>query len=497
MSILKKLAGETALYGLSSIIGRLITFVFLTPYLTRRFPNPEQMGIQTDLYAWAAFLMVLFTYRMETAFFRYGSKEEQRGAAFGATSRVVTLITIVLLTLMVVLSQPLANLLEYPHNADYIICFAFILGFDALSAIPFAWLRLQGKAAQFAKLKLLNLGINLGSLLFFLEVCPRMANSNTLWAQHWYSHEVGIGFIFIANLLASTITFLLLMPAYWEATGTAGFDKEKLREMLRYAHPLVIVGFAGIINEVLDRVLLKWLSDGTLEERLIQVGIYGSCYKIAIFMNLFTQAFNYAAEPFFFKHAERNDARHVYADVTYLFTLAASLLFLGIMLFMHLGQYFVAESYREGLSIVPHLLLANLFLGIYYNVSIWYKLGNRTQMGAVVAIIGAGVTIVANIVLIPLLGYMGSAWATLLCYATMMVLCYLWGQRYFPVPYPIQRILGCIGLAIAVWLLHRLIAPTTANLFVQSLISAVFWLLFAGFIFMSERKTIRRILRRQ
>lgn len=495
MSILKKLASETALYGLSSIIGRLITFVFLTPYLTRRFPNPDQMGVQTDLYAWAAFLTILFTYRMETAFFRYGNKEEERGRAFATTATVVTAITLVLVGLLVVLSQPLANLLEYPRNADYIICFAFIIGFDALSAIPFAWLRLQGQAAQFAKLRLMNLGIHLTVLLFFLEICPLLAHYQLFWAHQWYSPHVGIGYLFIANLVASTITFLQLIPAYTQATMGAKFDPQQARELLRYAHPLVIVGFAGMINEVFDRVLLKWMLPGTIEERLVQVGIYGSCYKLAIFMNLFTQAFNYAAEPFFFKHADHQDSKRLYADVTYLFTLAGSALFLGIMLMMDIAQYFVAESYREGLVVVPVLLLANLFLGIYYNVSIWYKLGNRTQMGALVAIAGAVITMIANLVLIPILGYLGSAWATFLCYASMAVFCYILGQRYYPVPYPILRMAACIGLSLAVWAVFSLLR--SENWYLNLAMGAGFWLGFVALIYLFQGKQIRLILQRK
>jgi len=360
MSLLKKLASETALYGLSSIIGRLVTFVFLTPYLTRKF-LPDEMGVQTDIYAWAAFLMIIFTFRMETAFFRFGSKAENRWAAFRTALGSVGSVAIGLGLLLSLLSQPIASALEYPNHPEYIICFALILGLDAGAAIPFALLRLEGRAKKFAVVKLANLFIHLGSILFFLEIAPDYFPSI-------YSPTVGIGYVFLSNLLASAVTFLLLLPHYFwrseEGDGDEeeqtepqgwGFDRALFNQMLYYALPLVVAGFAGIVNEVLDRVLLKWMLEGTVEERIYQVGIYGACHKISIFMSLFTQAFNYAAEPFFFKNAERSDSQEIYADVTYLFALVGCSAFLGITLFMEIVQYYVAEGYREGLVVVPIL----------------------------------------------------------------------------------------------------------------------------------------------
>lgn len=499
MSILKKLAGETALYGLSSILGRLLTFVFLTPYLTRKFV-PDQMGLQIDLYAWAAFLMVIFTYRMETALFRFGSKKENRFDAFRTASGAIFGSTLTLVLILVLLSQPIANFLEYPNHSAYIVCFAFILGFDALAAIPFALLRLQGKAMRFASIKLLNLFIHLGAILFFLEFCPFLAENEILGAQNWYNPDIGIAYIFIANLIASAITFALLLPTYFSERaekGEEGFNTDLLKEMLVYAAPLVVAGFAGIINEVLDRTLLKMMLTGDLETRMAQVGIYGACYKISIFMNLFTQAFNYAAEPFFFKNQDREDSRKLYAGVAYLFALVGCFAFLGITLFMDIAQYFVGEDYREGLSIVPILLLANLCLGLYYNVAVWFKLSNQTKYGAYIALIGASVTLVLNLILIPMIGYMGSAWATLACYATMVVVAYAWGQKHYPIPYPIRKILSYFALAISLYLLFSAIKPSLGMHSLMGYLLSIFLLgIFAGIVWLSEQKTIAKLIKK-
>lgn len=497
MSILKKLAGETALYGLSSIVGRLVTFVFLTPYLTRKFV-PAEMGVQTDLYAWAAFLMVIFSYRMETALFRYGRDAEARPDVYRTALTGVYWTTGILVGLLILLSGPIAALLEYEGKGRYVIYFALILGFDAVAALPFARLRLAGAAKRFAVVKLANLALQILSLLFLLEVLPFTS---------LFDASMRIDYIFIANLVASAGTVLLLLPQlrfrfFDKETREllpSKFDKVLWRQMLVYAGPLVIAAFAGIINEVLDRILLKELLEGDLQARLHQVGIYGSCYKIAIFMNLFTQAFNYAAEPFFFKQEKRDDARALYADVAFVFAIMGCLAFVGIGLFMDVAQYFVAANYREGLGIVPILLLANLFLGLYYNVAVWYKLGDKTRFGAYIAIVGAGATILANVLLIPNFGYTGAAWATLICYAAMVAMGYILGQRHYPIPYAVWRILGHIAGAVSFWLAYQYLAPyaKTPNFWANQIINAFFFGIYAGLIWVLEGRRLRAMLRRR
>jgi O-antigen/teichoic acid export membrane protein len=497
VSILKKLASETALYGLSSIIGRLVTFVFLTPYLTRRFA-PDEMGVQTDLYAWAAFLMVIFSYRMETALFRFGKEAADRPAAFRTAMTAMYVSTGFLVLTLLLFSEPIAGALEYTGKGSYVRYFALILGLDALAALPFARLRLAGLARKFAFIKLANLGLQIGSILFLMEVLP---------FSNYFDPNSRIDYIFIANLVASAGTLVLLLPqmrfVFFDKVSRerlfVAFDKELLKKMLLYSAPLVVAAFAGIINEVLDRILLKIMLEGTLEERLYQVGIYGSCYKIAIFMNLFTQAFNYAAEPFFFKQEKRDDARDLYADVAFIFAILGCLAFVGIGVFMDLAQYFVAARYREGLVIVPILLLANLFLGLYYNVAVWFKLGDKTRYGAYIAFIGAGATIIANVILIPIFGYVGAAWATLICYAAMLVVGYLWGQRHYPIPYDIVRIGAHISAAIGVYLAFVLLSPYLKGdvFLLNQAINALFFGAYAGAIFYLEKARLLTMLKRK
>jgi O-antigen/teichoic acid export membrane protein len=510
VSLLKKLAGETALYGLSSILGRVLTFVFLTPFLTRVFANDQaQIGIQSDLYAWTAFLMVIFTYRMETAFFRFGSDKKERATAYKTAKTALVVSSVALTTLLVVLAQPIANWLEYPQHSSYVIWFALILGFDALCAVPFAFLRLEGKALRFAVIKLSNLFIHLGFVLFFLKVMP-------VYFPNWYDGGMGIGYVFIANLVASGATLLLLLPTYWshpKETETLDdrilmappiFDKGLLQKMFWYALPLVFAGFAGIINEVLDRILLKNMLEGDVDYRLAQLGIYGSCYKIAIMMNLFTQAFNYAAEPFFFRNAKKEYANKLYGQIALLFALVGCLGFLGVMLFMDIAQYFVAASYREGLVIVPVLLLANLCLGLYYNIAIWYKLSNQTKYGAYIAVTGALITIGANFVLIPLMpqfgypGYLGSAWATLFCYTTMLLLAYVLGQKHYPIDYPVGKIAGYILTAVLFYLLYAFLLKSyvRAESIGSYALSLVVFLAYIVCIWIKDGQNIKNIIQK-
>jgi O-antigen/teichoic acid export membrane protein len=503
VSLLKKLAGETALYGLSSILGRLLTFVFLTPFLTQIFNDDRaQMGIQTDVYAWAAFLMIVFTYRMETAFFRFGSKKEDRATAYKTATSMVVGTTSIFVLVLIAFSGPISEQLGYPEHSNYIIWFAFILGFDALVAIPFAMLRLEGKALKFAVVKLTNLFIHLGFVFTFLYILPN-------YYPQYFDPNMGIGYVFIANLLASAVTFLLLLPTYWYKTAREEdekpvvFDKALLRKMLLYSMPLVLAGFAGIINEVLDRILLKAFLLGDTQEVLGQLGVYGACYKIAIFMNLFTQAFNYAAEPFFFRNADKAYSKPLYANIAFLFTLIGTIGFLGIMLFMDIVQFFVASNYREGLIIVPILLLANLCLGLYYNLAIWFKLSDQTKYGGFIAVIGATITIVGNIVLIPFMiqlgypGYLGSAWATLFCYAVMVLIAYFLGQKHYPIPYPMLRMLSYIITVVLIYLIYAwVIQPyLTPNSLLSYAVSSVLILSYLIGIFIVDGKRIKLMLK--
>ncbi len=448
MSLLKKLAGQTVVYGLSSIVGRLLNYL-LVPLYTRIFLTSEY-GVVTELYGYVGFLMVIFTYGMETAFFRYVKDEGLSKDASSTALSSLLLSTIMLVSCMLLFSGSISNLINYSAHPEYIIWFTLILGFDALSVIPFAHIRYKERAIKFALIKLSNIGLNIGLNIFFLILCPMWAEDSA-FIQRIYDPDMGVGYIFISNLIASAATLLLLLP---EILGIRfGINRGLLKKMIKYAMPLTIVGFAGIINEMLDRVLLKYLLPYDETTNMSMLGIYGACYKLSILMTLFIQAFRYAAEPFFFAQSNRQDAREIYAQVLKYFAVIGLGVFLLIALFLDFFKHFIGASYHEGLVVVPILLLANLCLGIYYNLSIWYKLTNNTLKGAAIAVGGAILTVVLNLLLIPSIGYLGSAWATLACYSSMVCVSYLWGKRHYPVPYDLAYIGKFAVLALIVFAL--------------------------------------------
>ncbi|MEY4903053.1 MAG: hypothetical protein RLZZ292_868 [Bacteroidota bacterium] len=460
MSLLKKLASETAIYGLSSIVGRLLNYI-LVPFYTRIF-LPSEYGVVSDLYAWAGFLMVVYLYRMETAFFRYGTDETERESAYSTTIFSIIGSTILFCGAMIFFAPSIAAWLQYADKSIYVVYFALILGLDVLSEIPFARLRLEKRPMRFASIKMTNILVNIFANFFFLVACPYILKHES-WAAfqpfitRFYNPAFGVGYVFLSNLIASAVTVLLLLPNIVSIKGR--FDFGLWKKMLRYSLPLVVVGFAGIINEVADRYLLKTQLPYSLQENLAQVGIYSGCYKLSILISLFTQAFRYAAEPFFFARAKDKNAPELYAKVSQYFTMVSAFAFLLIMLYMDIFQNFIGKSYRIGLGIVPILLLANICLGLYYNFSIWYRLKDKTLWGAYIAIVGALVTIVCNYIWIPTLGYMGSAWATLVCYIFMMLATYIFGQKYYPIPYPVLKMFGYIGLVLGLYGVSLVIRP--------------------------------------
>lgn len=444
MSSLRALAGQTAAYGLSTIIGRTLNYL-LVPLYTRLF-LPEAYGVVTDLYALVAFLNVVYSYGMETAYFRRAN--EKGDAAYGTAFWSLTLSSLVFTALIIGGANPIAAALRYPEHAEYVVWFALILGLDALAVIPFARLRQQQKALRFASLKLINIGLNVGLNLFFLLLLPHWAETAQFLplVDALYQPALGVGYIFLSNLIANGITLLLLVPTFPRFRGS--FDPQLWREMFVYGLPLLPAGLAGMVNETFDRILLKYLLPGSVSENLYQVGVYGAVYKLAMLMSLFTQAFRTGAEPFFFQQAKQLGAQPLYARIMNYFVLTGGLILVGVVLFMDIVKAFIGEAYHEGLGIVPILLFANLMLGIYYNQSVWYKLADKTRYGMWFSIFGALLTIVLNLLLIPTLGYYGSAWATLVVYTAMVVMSYVYGQRHYPVPYALGRLATYIGLAL-------------------------------------------------
>jgi len=444
LSSLRALAGQTAAYGLSTIVGRTLNYL-LVPLYTTLF-LPEAYGVVTDLYALVAFLNVIYSYGMETAYFRRAT--EKGDTAYGTAFWSLMVSSIVFTSLIIAGANPIAAALRYPEHQEYVVWFALILGLDALAVIPFARLRQLQQAARFVSLKLINIGLNIGLNLFFLLLLPFWAETGiaTEVVDAIYDPNLGVGYIFLSNLIANGVTLLLLLPTF--PRFRAQFDPQLWREMFVYSLPLLPAGLAGMVNETFDRILLKYLLPGSVSENLYQVGIYGAVYKLAMLMSLFTQAFRTGAEPFFFQQAKQLGAQKMYARIMNYFVLAGGFIMLGVMLFLDIVKYFIGEAYHEGLGVVPILLLANLMLGIYYNQSVWYKLADKTRYGMWFSLFGAALTILLNLLLIPYFGYYGSAWATLVVYTAMVILSYLYGQRHYPVPYQIGRLVSYIGLAL-------------------------------------------------
>lgn len=444
----KKLAGQTAIYGGTTVLSRLLNYL-LVPLHTYLFSNAADYGVVGELYAWTSLFIVILTYGMETAFFRFSQDEGVKDRVYSTVVGSLLVTSSLFIVLCSVFAQPIADWLRYPAHPEYVRWFSVIIGVDALTSIFFAHLRFLNKALRFAAVKLTNILVNVLLNLFFLLLCPWLLTKNpdSAFVNAIYNPEIGVGYIFIANLVASVVTLLMLFPGILRQKFV--FDWQLWKKMFRYAFPLLIFGLAGIVNETMDRVLIKRLS--LAAEPQASVGIYSACYKISILMTIVIQAFKYAAEPFFFRKAKDKDAKETYAEVMTLFVLVCSVIFTGIMLYMDIVQYFVGETYRVGLPIVPILLMANLFLGIFYNLSIWYKLTGQTKFGAYIAIFGAVITLVLNWLLIPRFDYMGAAWTTFACYLSMMVVSYLLGQKYYHVDYDLKRILFYLLFAVAVY----------------------------------------------
>lgn len=483
MSVIKKLAGETALYGVSSILGRLLNYA-LVPLHTAIF-LPGQMAITVELFAYVAFLNVLYTYGMETAFFRFASKTKDPHTYYNAALTAIVLSSVSFSAIFILFSSQIAASLGYPGKGLFITWLALIVAMDAIVAIPFARLRLEKKARKFATARVVNIALNVFLNIFFLYFCRNVYEGNFLagfkpLVDLIYSPTLGVGYIFLANLLANLAFFGLLWREF--SVFRPVFNGSLLRPMLVYGYPILIMGLAGTINLMIDRIMLKnYLPEGFYPGRSAAdaLGIYGNCYKLSIFMSLVIQAFRYAAEPFFFSKAEEKNAPATFAEVMKWFIIACAVIWLGVSVNLDLLKmiFLRKQIYWEGLIVVPVLLLANLFLGVYYNLSVWFKLSDRTGYGTLITAAGAVVALAGNLLLIPVLGYMGCALAFLLSCFVMMSLCYVLGNKYYPIPYDLQSALGYVGGAgLLIWLSFQV---TFSNPFVAA---AFHFLLCAGYL---------------
>ena len=417
---MKVLAKETAIYGLSSIIGKFLNYL-LVPLYTYVLARTADYGIVTNLYAWTALLLVLLTYGMETGFFRFANREDYDPKQVYRTAFVALLTTSTIFAVLCVAFQhPIADFLGYADHSEFIAMMAVTVALDAFACIPFAYLRYQKRPLLFAALKLLFVVLNIAFNLLFLVVLKKN----------------DVVYVFISNILATTIQTLCLLP-FCLPRG-ARFSWPVLKEMLRYSLPLLVLGVAGIMNQTLDRILFPYLYP--YDDADAQLGIYGACFKVAMVMMMFTQAFRYAYEPFVFaKHKDRQSVE-AYADAMKYYILFSFMIMMIVIFYLDIFRYIIADSYWEGLKIVPVVLWTYIFQGVYFNLSFWYKLTDETKWGAWFSLIGLVITFVLQVVFVPKIGYWASCGSSLVCYLTIMLLSYFIGQKKAPIPYDIKRI---------------------------------------------------------
>ncbi|MFZ4462888.1 MAG: lipopolysaccharide biosynthesis protein [Bacteroidales bacterium] len=440
---LRSLAGQTLVYGMGTIVPRLLNYL-LVPYYTRVFKQGEY-GQITELYAYVAFFMVLLTYGMETAFFRFSQKEDTN-KVFNTIFSLIIVTSTAFLLLIAVSFDFLAGLIQYTGSQEYILFVGLVVALDAATAVPFALLRKQNKAKKFATIKLVNVVVNISLNLFFLTLIPE---KSLQFSDMFFGPDSRlVVWVFIANLISSLISLLMLFPHL--KNFQCQLDFQFLKPILKYALPVLIVGLAGMVNEVFDKILLKYLLPDS-KTAMQQVGIYGANYKLGVLMTLFIQMFRYAAEPFFFAHADKKDSPELFAKVMNYFVIFGLFIFLMVTLYIDVFKLLLDKSYYGGLTIVPIILIANLFYGIFFNLSIWYKLTDRTADAGWVSVGGAVITLIMNIILIPIIGYLGSAWATLACYFAMMLVSYFWGNKVYPIPYKTGRIMLYIVAALFIY----------------------------------------------
>jgi len=476
LSVIKKLAGETALYGLSSILARMVNFI-LVPLHTAVFKERNDYGVIGQLYGWIALVVIFYTMRLETAYFRYAQSDSGSKAYPTAKTGIVG-ISLVGSVLIYILASPIATWLQIDGYGHLIRLAAGITALDAICELPFARLRQEKKPRRFVAIKFVNIGINVFLNLVLLLWLPQQGYT-------FFKPEQLVSYVFLANFFASVFTLVLLNREF----SAEGFnlDTIEFRKMISYSFPLLVVGLAGVFNDAMTRQFLGWLAPGTIVEKQILMGEYNACIKFAVFITLFIQAFRYAAEPFFFKHMHQENAKNDYARITTYFTYFMMIGFVSITLYLDFFKTWIIRTpaYLNAIGIVPVVLMANVFLGIYYNVSNWYRLTDRTRYGLYSALIGVGLTVVGNILLVPRYGYMGTAWSMLICYAGMTVITYAWGQKFYPVPFEINKLLaalsgGVVVYLISVWLKNSFSFTPFIVFLVHSLMMALFVFLLFG-----------------
>ena len=456
MSGIRKLAGQTIWYGVPRIFSRFLNFGI--SLLAFQLYAPQESYAYSQVYALIPFLNILFTYGIETSFFRFAQTHD-RQQLYNTLNVSVLVTSIIFTVLMFVFEDHVVSFIEMEKHPEFVTWMIWIIFFDALLTLPLARLRLEEKPRQYAFINVFGILTNVLLVLFFYYMAkPAYEKGENNFISFLWNPDIGIGYLIIANLIASGLTLLLLFKEFRGFRFHFNFSLWK--EVMLYSYPLIIVGFGGMINEMLSRLVYRKVLDlpAAVEEK--ELGIFGANYKLAVLITIFIQVFRLAAEPFFFNQSAKDDARRTYARVMKFFVIACCFMFLIVVLFLDAWKLLIAykfKSYAEGIHIVPILTMAGVFLGIYYNLSVWYKLTNRNLFGAYITIAGAIITILLNILLIPLFGYTGAAWATFVCYAFMMVVSYIYGQKHYPIPYARKKLLSYLGCSVILYGVHAFI----------------------------------------
>jgi O-antigen/teichoic acid export membrane protein len=493
LSGIKKLAGQTMWYGVSSIVVRSIGFL-LAPLLTySKHVSIEDYGKQSLLYSTIPVLSIIFTYGFETAYFRFSSKEEHKSSIYSTAFLSILFSTVIFSLVLWSCRGTLASLLSYsdvPIIAQFTI---LIIALDTLGKIPLVKLRQEERPLKFAFVNIFSVIVMFLLVWFFVRYCPAQIKKDPLsWVGKFYDNNTNpIVYVTFANVVQGFLMLLLLGKEI--SLVRFNFNLKLWKEMMIYALPLIIVGLGGIVNETFDRIFLSIWLPGTPNEKFTQLGIYSACYKLSMLITLFVQAFKMGAEPFFFKQAEGQNPQKTYARVMKFFVIVVTTMFLAVSLFLPLWSLLIDEPYRVGIKIVPILLLANIFIGVYYNLSIWYKISNKTIAGTYITLIGAAVTLGINYFFIPLIGYMAGAWATFFCYGSMMAISYLWGQKVYPVPYVTKKMIAYLVIVVALFLIHEGVVYLIPNIIFSLGLGLVLLLIYVWFILLVEKKEFQKL----
>jgi len=473
MSKLVKLAKETAIYGVSSIAGKVLNWL-LVPLYAYVLTNTADYGIVTNLYGWTALLLVVLTYGMETGFFRFANKKEHDAdEVYGSALMSVGATSLLFALLSVIFARSWANMMDYHQHPEYIAMLGVVVALDAFSAIPFAYLRYKNRPYMFAGLKMVMIFVNIFFNLFFLLACPWLAHHAPQTIQWFYRPDYGVGYIFVANLISTVIGILCLLPFVVHVKFK--WNWPLLKQILHYSFPLLLLGIAGIMNQTIDKILFPVIYPNHTEAMKL-LGIYGANSKIAMVMMMFTQAFRFAYEPFVFAQHKDSNSKAAYSDAMKFFVIFSLILVLSMTYYIDILKYIIGPEYRKGLTVVPIVLVSYLFQGIYFNLSLWYKLIDKTIWGAIFSSIGFVITLILNIVLVPTLNYFGSAWSAFIAYFVIMLLSYFYGQKYFPINYQLKVIGKYFALAAVLFALGWFVTfhITLVNLLYRTILLAIF-----------------------